>query len=169
MQRRLAKMQRVRTCVWNTLVCLAIAAVSVPVFAAATPSLNGNAFPFYNSARPLKAVFEVPNDPKKWPTVALVLTHNLVSVMGHGVPIDVVLVAPGPTIHFFMKKYNPKGYLPLKRLHELGVKMVACHAALIAFHVSTKALFPFVGIARNSGVVYILKKETQGFAYYTWP
>lgn len=144
-------------------------AILAPSYATAVAGPNGNAYPFYNSSRPLKAVFEVPGNPKKWPAVALVLTHNIVSVMGHNVTSDIVLVAPGPTIHFFMKKYNPNGYLPLKRLHELGVKMVACHAALIAFHVHKSELFPFVGVARNSGVVYILKKEAQGYSYYTWP
>ena len=132
-------------------------------------SANGYALPYFNAHHPLKAVFEVPNNPKKWPAVPLVMTHNLVSLIGHGVPLHVVLVAPGPTIHFFMKKYNAKGEKALKRLHDMGVKMVACHAALVAFHVSKKDLFPFVGVAYNSGVVYILKKEDQGYNYYTWP
>jgi len=144
-------------------------ALLVTSYAPAVAGPNGNSFPFYNKSRPLKAVFEVPGNPKKWPTVSLVLTHNLISVMGHQVPMKVVLVAPGPTIHFFMKKYNAEGYKALKRLHDLGVKMVACHAALIAFHVKKSQLFPFVGVARNSGVVYILKKEAQGYSYYTWP
>jgi intracellular sulfur oxidation DsrE/DsrF family protein len=150
--------------------CLPVRAVAGNVGGnKAWTSTNGGAFPYYNRAHPLKVVFEVPLDPKKWPSVALVLTHNIVSIMGHGVPMEAVLVAPGPTIHFFMKKFNPNGYKALKRLHALGLKMVACHAALVAFHVSRKELFPFVGVAYNSGVVYILKKEAQGYSYYTWP
>lgn len=175
-------MSKAKASRWHLLLFLALV-VSVPIYAANSPTaatqgwasvngwstVNGNAFPFYNRQNPMKAVFEVPSDRKKWPTVALVLTHNLVSVMGHGVPIKVVLVAPGPTIYFFTKKYNPKGYAALKRLHDLGVKMVVCHAALIAFNEPKKDIFPFVGIARNSGVVYIIKKEAEGYSYYTWP
>lgn len=151
------------------------AALAVQAFAStgagATVSSPSNVYgiPYYNQHNPLKAVFEVPNNPKKWPAVPLVITHNLVSLIGHRVPFKVVLVAPGPTIHFFMKKYNPNGYQALKRLHELGVKMVACHAALVAFHVPQKDLFPFVGVAYPSGVIGIIKLESEGYAYYTWP
>lgn len=167
-------MSTVKKATWISAILFGLATL-LPGQAFASTSTTTNAppnvygFPYYNSHHPLKAVFEVPNDPKKWPAVPLVITHNLVSVIGHRVPLKVVLVAPGPTIHFFMKKYNPNGYEALKKLHDLGVKMVACHAALVAFNVPQKDLFPFVGVAYPSGVVAIIKLESEGYSYYTWP
>jgi len=146
-----------------------IAFAATTEVAAASSQKNEYGFPYYNRDHPFKAVFEVPSDPKKWPSVPLVITHNLVSLIGHHVPIKVVLVAPGPTIHFFMKQFNADGYKSLERLHDLGVKMVACDAALLAFNVPQTALFPFVGVAYPSGVVAILKLQSEGYSYETWP
>ncbi len=47
--------------------------------------------------------------------------------------------------------------------------MVACDAALLAFNVPQSALFPFVGVAYPSGVVAILKLQSEGYSYETWP
>jgi len=142
-----------------------------PVFAAnagASTARDGHATQYFQHHK-FKAVFEVPTNPKAWPSVALVLTHNITSLIGHGVYTDVVLVAPGPAIHFFMKKFDAANYKQIEALSNLGVRMLACHAALVAFHVKRKELFPNVGVAYPSGVIYILKKQAQGYTYYTWP
>ena len=122
----------------------------------------------YYEHHTLKVVFQVPANPKFWPAVALVVTHNLVSMMGHGVRVKAILVAPGPAIHYFMNQFDAANYNNLKRLHAMGVRFLACDAALIAFHVKRNQLFPFVGVAYPSGVMYILKKEAQGYSYYIW-
>lgn len=122
----------------------------------------------YYQHHTLKVVFQVPANPKLWPAVALVVTHNLVSMIGHGVRVKAIMVAPGPAIHYFMRQYDSANYNNLKRLHALGVRFLACDAALIAFHVKRDQLFPFVGVAYPSGVMYILKKEAQGYSYYVW-
>ncbi|MHB1566909.1 MAG: DsrE family protein [Acidiferrobacter sp.] len=133
-----------------------------------TRSRNGHSLAYYKH-RTFKAVFEVPGNPKLWPAVALVLTHNIASLIGHGIRTKIILVAPGPTIHFFMAKYDAANYKKLVALRRLGVRMLACHAALVAFHVSEKQLFPFVGVAYPNGVTYLLKKQAQGYPYYVWP
>ncbi len=127
---------------------------------------SGYVFPYFNRNHPMKAVFQLPDDPKTWPTLPLVLTHNVLHMVGHGVPIDFVLVAPGSSIRFFMKDYWPDGGVQLKRLHDMGVKMVACRAAVEFGNVDPDKFLPFVGQASESGIVYILKKQAEGFASY---
>ncbi|MHB8345759.1 MAG: DsrE family protein [Acidiferrobacterales bacterium] len=129
--------------------------------------LDGHSTAYYQH-HTFKVVFEVPANPKLWPAVALVVTHNLVSMMGHNVRVKAIMVAPGPAIHYFMNQYNAADYKALERLHELGVRFVACNAALVAFHVKRSQLFPFVGVAYPSGVIYLLKKQAQGYSYYVW-
>lgn len=133
-----------------------------------TRSRNGHSL-YYYKHRTFKAVFEVPGNPKMWPAVVLVLTHNIASLIGHGIRTKIILVAPGPTIHFFMSKFDAANYKKILALRRMGVRMLACHAALVAFHVHVKQLFPFVGVAYPNGVTYILKKEAQGYPYYVWP
>ena len=133
-----------------------------------TRSRNGHSLQYYRH-RTFKAVFEVPGNPKLWPAVVLVLTHNIASLIGHGIRTKIILVAPGPTIHFFMPQFDAVNYKKIMALRKLGVRMLACHAALVAFHVHEKQLFPFVGVAYPNGVTYILKKEAQGYPYYVWP
>jgi len=142
-----------------------------PVFAGsgASPGVRDGHATQYFQHHKFKAVFEVPTNPKLWPAVTLVLTHNITSLIGHGIQPDVVLVAPGPAIHFFMKKFDAANYKQIEVLNKMGVRMLACHAALVAFHVNRKELFPHVGVAYPSGVIYILKKQAQGYTYYTWP
>ena len=135
---------------------------------AVTRSRNGHSL-YYYKHRTFKAVFEVPGNPKMWPAVVLVLTHNIASLIGHGIRTKIILVAPGPTIHFFMAKFDAANYKKILALRKMGVRMLACHAALVAFHVHVKQLFPFVGVAYPNGVTYILKKEAQGYPYYVWP
>ena len=133
-----------------------------------TRSRNGHSLQYYKH-RTFRAVFEVPGNPKLWPAVVLVLTHNIASLIGHGIRTKIILVAPGPTIHFFMPQFDAGNYKKIMALRKLGVRMLACHAALVAFHVHEKQLFPFVGVAYPNGVTYILKKEAQGYPYYVWP
>ncbi len=142
----------------------AIAGTQMPL----TRSRDGHSLAYYKH-RTFKAVFEVPGNPKMWPAVILVLTHNIASLIGHGIRTKIILVAPGPTIHFFMPKYDAANYKKLAVLRRYGVRMLACHAALVAFNVSKKQLFPFVGVAYPNGVTYLLKKQAQGYPYYVWP
>lgn len=150
---------------------VALPAARATTSGAATSAAVGNdyAFPYFNQHHPVKAVIEVPSDPAHWPAVPLVITHNLVSLIGHGVPYKVVLVAPGPAIAFFEQKKNPTAAKLLQRLHELGVRMYACHAAMLAFHVKQSQFFPYVGVAHPSGVTTIFKYEAKGYVYYTLP
>ena len=133
-------------------------------------SRSGHSMAWYRrNHRTFKAVFEVPGNPKMWPAVVLVLTHNITTLIGHGIKAKFILVAPGPTIHFFMPKYDQKNYKEIEALRYLGVRMVACHEALVAFNVKKRQLFHFVGVAYPNGVTYELKKQAQGYSYYVWP
>ncbi len=148
----------------------ALACAPVSAFAqgnGGSRALDGHSTAYYQH-HTFKVIFEVPANPKLWPAVALVVTHNLVSMIGHNVHVKAIMVAPGPAIHYFMSQFNAGDYKRLERLHELGVRFVACNAALVAFHVKRNQLFPFVGVAYPSGVVYLLKKQAQGYSYYVW-
>ncbi len=153
-----------RMVLW-ALMCLPLSAFAQT--GSANPVRDGHSTHYYQH-HTLKVVFQVPANPKLWPAVALVVTHNLVSMIGHGVHVKAILVAPGPAIHYFMKQYDAANYNNLRRLNAMGVRFLACDAALIAFHVKRSQLFPFVGVAYPSGVMYILKKEAQGYSYYVW-
>ena len=126
---------------------------------------NGYSYSYFKH-HTLKAVWQAPFNPKKYGLFTLQLTHNLMSALGHNIHVKEVVVAPGPAIHYLMKKYDSVNYNKIKRLSELGVKFLACHAALVAFHVNKKELFPFAGVAYPSGIFYIIKKEEQGYAYF---
>ncbi len=155
---------------------LGVIGVALPAARASTAggganAMGGNdyAYPYFNKHHPVRAVLKVPSNPALWPAVPLVITHNLVSLMGHGIPTKVVLIAPGPAIYFFVQKKNPQAAKLLERLHEMGVRMLACHAAMLAFHVKKSQFFPFVGVARPSGVTSIFKYEAKGYVYYNMP
>lgn len=155
----------------TVLLALCVVVLARPALAASAGNSgprDGHATKYFQKHK-FKAVFEVPTNPQLWPAVTLVLTHNITSLIGHGIKPDVVLVAPGPAIHFFMKKFDAANYKQIEALNDLGVRMLACHAALVAFHVKRKELFRNVGVAYPSGVIYLLKKQAQGFTYYTWP
>lgn len=127
---------------------------------------SGFIIPHFSRTHPMKVVFQLPDDPKTWPSLPTVLTHNVLHMVGHGVPIDFVLVAPGSSIKFFMKDYWPDGGVQLTRLHDMGVKMVACRAAVVYGNVKDSKFLPFVGQAHESGIIYILKKQDEGYQYY---
>ncbi|MCL4533272.1 MAG: DsrE family protein [Deltaproteobacteria bacterium] len=135
------------------------------VFAKKNNPVNGYSYQYFKH-HSLKAVWQAPYNPKKYGLFTLQLTHNLMSALGHNVHVKEVVVAPGPAIHYLMKKYDAANYSKIKRLSELGVKFLACHAALVAFHVKKNELFPFAGVAYPSGIFYIIKKEEQGYAYF---
>jgi intracellular sulfur oxidation DsrE/DsrF family protein len=127
---------------------------------------SGYIVPHFGRDHPMKVVFQLPDDPKTWPTLPTVMTHNVIHMVGRGVPVDFVLVAPGSSIKFFMKDYWKDGGIQLKRLHDMGVKMVACTAAIIYGNVKADTFLPFVGQAHESGIIYILKKQDEGYTYY---
>ena len=127
---------------------------------------NGYSYNYFKH-HTYKAVWQAPLNPKQYALFTLQLTHNVMSLIGHNIHMKLIVVAPGPIIHYLMKKYDAANYNKLKRLNELGVRFLACHAALVAFHVSKKELFPFVGVAYPNGITYEIKKEEQGYAYFT--
>ena len=129
---------------------------------------SGYIIPHFGPDRPLKVVFQLPDDPKTWPSLPAVMTHNVIHMVGRGVPVQFELVAPGSSITFFTKDYwaEKDGGVQLKRLHDLGVKFVACAAAVIATDTKSDQFLPFVGQAHESGIVYILEKQDEGYTYY---
>ncbi len=127
---------------------------------------NGHSLNYFKH-HTLKSVWRVPINPKQYALFTLQLTHNLMTALGHNIHVKEVVVAPGPAIHYLMKKYDAANYNKIKRLSALGVRFLACHAAMVAFHVKKKELFPFAGVAYPSGIFYIIKKELQGYAYFS--
>ncbi len=127
---------------------------------------NGHSYSYYRH-HTYKMVWEAPANPKKFALFAVQLTHNLTSLLGHGIRVKQIVVAAGPQIAFLMKKTDAANYGKLKRLSELGVRFVACHAAIVGGHLDRKDFFPFVGAAYPSGIVYLAKKEAQGYSLFT--
>ena len=136
--------------------------------AQALQDLSGYIIPHFGPDHPMKVVFQLPDDQKTWPTLPAVMTHNVLHMVGRGVPVEFELVAPGSSITFFTKAYwaDKDGGVQLRRLHDMGVKMVACAAAVIGSETTSDKFLPFVGQAHESGIVYILDRQDEGYLYY---
>ncbi len=113
------------------------------------------------SAAKNRALFQVSdNDPARW---NLVLSNigNLREGLG-GEAVEIVLVSYGPGINMF------KGDSPVKaRIAEAmkqGVKMEVCQNTMTAFKLTPADMVPEVTYI-PSGVVEVMKKQQQGWAY----
>ncbi len=134
---------------------------------------SGNAYAYkkiqalpYFKNKTMKVVIQITQDnPARW-NLALGNAAKVVQIMSaHGINYKVDVVAYGPGLKVFMKKYDKKFYPLLQSLSTYGVNLVACHMTMLAMHVHEKQLFPFVNVVYPGAVAYIIKKEMQGYAY----
>lgn len=99
-------------------------------------------------------------DPKKW-SLALNNARNVQQDLGED-EVEIEIVAYGPGIDM-LKKNSEVG----KRITEMlgtGVKVVACENTMANQKLTYEAMLPAIGYA-PSGVVEIMKKQQEGFAY----
>ena len=64
-----------------------------------------------------------------------------------------------------MKKFNKKFYPDLQSFNSYGVKFIACNETMETLHIKKRELFKFADIVYPGVVLYIVKKEQQGYVY----
>lgn len=108
-----------------------------------------------------KVVLQVSdNDPQKW-QLALNNAANIRAGVGHD-SVEIELVAYGPGID--MLKLDST---VAQRIHDsigAGIKVVACENTMRGHHLSKEDMLPEIGYV-PSGVVELMKKQEQGYAY----
>ncbi|MHB1545314.1 MAG: DsrE family protein [bacterium] len=125
---------------------------------------NIQALPYFKH-HDLKELYQVPANPKMWGLLVSNASNNVKFSDQHFINYKIVIVAYGPAIKFFMKKYDKKYYAMLQSLHAYGVKLVACHTTMVGLHIKKSDLFPFVDVVYPGAIFYIVQKEQQGYAY----
>ena len=114
-------------------------------------------------AQPMKnrALFQVTdNDPARW-TLILNNMQNLREGVG-GEPVEIELVAYGPGINMLKSDSSVK-----QRIAEAlksGVKVNACQNTMNGMKLTTPDMLPEIGYV-PSGVVEVMRKQQQGWAY----
>lgn len=98
------------------------------------------------------------NDPGKW-SLALNNAHNI-QVDLEAVEVEIVVYGPGISML--------QGESPLAQrvsaAMESGVKVVACENTMRSRHLTHEDMLPDIGYV-PSGVVELIKKQQQGYAY----
>lgn len=128
------------------------------LFALALPRLA-----FAQAATPAKnrALFQVTdNDPARW-TMILNNMQNLREGVG-GEPVEIELVAYGPGIHM-LKSDSPVKQRIAEALKS-GVKVNSCQNTMHNLKLTPADMLPEIGYV-PSGVVEVMRKQQQGWAY----
>lgn len=133
---------------------LLVAALPAAADAVATPAA-------VQAAKPMRVVVQVSvNDPKVW-NLALNNAHNAQKDVG-AANIEIEIVAFGPGLGMLRDDS-----LVANRVEEAlkaGVRFVACRNTMQAEHLTEADMMPGIGYAQ-AGVVEIIKKQMEGFAY----
>ena len=108
-----------------------------------------------------RALFQVTdNDPARW-TLILNNMQNLREGVG-GEPVEIELVAYGPGINMLKSASSVK-----QRIAEAlksGVKVNACQNTMNGMKLTAPDMLPEIGYV-PSGVVEVMRKQQQGWAY----
>jgi intracellular sulfur oxidation DsrE/DsrF family protein len=119
------------------------------------------AMPTAQAAKPMRVVVQVSeSDPKVW-NLALNNARNAQKDVG-AANIEIEVVAFGPGLGMLRDDS-----LVANRVDEAlaaGVRFVACRNTMQAQHVTEAEMIPGIGYAQ-AGVVEIIKKQMEGFAY----
>jgi hypothetical protein len=140
----------------RALIAAALAALVLGLAGRAPAQTEGPA-----AAVPAKVVFQVSDgDPAKW-NLTLNNVRNLQQDVGAGnVTIEVVTYGPGIGM---LKRGSAVGERVAQALHD-GIGMVACQNTMHAMDLTEKDMLPNVGYVA-SGVVELMRKQQQGYAY----
>ncbi|HMN77160.1 MAG TPA: DsrE family protein [Burkholderiaceae bacterium] len=129
--------------------------------AVAAAALPAGAQPSAAAGRKNKVIFQVSdNDPAKW-GLALNNAHNVQSALGADA-VDVEIVAYGPGIG--MLQADSPVAPRIKTALASGTKIVACENAMKGHKLAPSDMLPDIGYV-PSGVVELMQKEQQGYAY----
>lgn len=100
------------------------------------------------------------NDPKKW-ELAMGNAKNIQNDLGkENVDLEIVTFGPG----IMMLKAHSKADKGVSEMINSGVKVVACQNTMAKEKLKKEDMLPVVGYV-PSGVVEILKKQEEGYAY----
>lgn len=108
-----------------------------------------------------KVIFQVSDgDPKKW-NLALNNAKNVQQALG-ATNVDVEIVAYGPGIG--MLKFDSAVASRIDDAAAEGVKIVACENSMKAQHLTKDDMLASTGYV-PAGVIELMKKEHEGYAY----
>jgi intracellular sulfur oxidation DsrE/DsrF family protein len=112
----------------------------------------------------LKMVMEVDSpNPAKWNYAVGVLTAVMKAFGDNPSKFKIELVAFGAGVKMVNSKTDKTNAARLQSLTAYGLKIRACHNAMLAFHLTKKDLFPFVKVV-PAGAIEIIRKIDQGYA-----
>jgi intracellular sulfur oxidation DsrE/DsrF family protein len=121
----------------------------------------GIAFADSGTAPKTRAVFQVSDaDPAKW-NLTLGNVANAQEALGKDAS-EIEIVAYGPGIEM-LKKDSPVAARVAEALHN-GVRVVACQNTMRARKLTPADMIPEIGYV-PSGVVEIMQREREGYAY----
>lgn len=113
------------------------------------------------TGKPNKVVLQVSDgDPQKW-GLALTNAYNVQNDLGSDT-VDLEIVVYGPAIGM-LKAGSPVAARVVSAVKS-GVKVVACENTMIAQNLTKADLVPGIGYVQ-AGVVELMKKQQQGYAY----
>lgn len=100
------------------------------------------------------------DDPKKW-NLTLINAQNVQTELGKD-KVAIEIVAYGPAIDM-LRIESEVGPRVDEVIHN-GVKVVACENTMRGSHLTVSDMLPHIHYTR-SGVVYLMEKQKQGYAY----
>lgn len=113
------------------------------------------------AARHHKLIFQVSDDdPKKW-NLTLLNAHNVQTDLGaRNVAIEIVVYGPAIGMLRIESEVAPRVDEAIKS----GIRIVACENTMRGMGLTEADMLPDLHYTRT-GVVYLMKKEEQGYAY----
>jgi intracellular sulfur oxidation DsrE/DsrF family protein len=115
-----------------------------------------------HAARKLhKVVFQVSDeDPRKW-NLTLINAKNVQAELGkNNVVIEIVAYGPAIDMLRIESQVEPRVDEAIKS----GIKIVACENTMHGLHLTPADMLPHIHYTRT-GVVYLMEKQEQGYAY----
>ncbi|MHB1545313.1 MAG: DsrE family protein [bacterium] len=120
----------------------------------------------YLKKHTIKEIYVVPQNPKRWGLLISDISNSIIFSNKYFLNYKIAVVAYGPVgIKFLMKKFNKKFYPDLQSFNSYGVKFIACNETMETLHIKKRELFKFADIVYPGVVLYIVKKEQQGYVY----
>ncbi len=120
----------------------------------------------YLKRHTVKEIYVVPQNPKRWGLIVSDISNSIIFSNKYFLNYKIVVVSYGPIgIRFLMKKFDKKFYPDIQSFKSYGVKFVACNETLKTLHIKKRELFKLTDIVYPGAVLYIVKKEQQGYVY----
>ncbi len=118
----------------------------------------------YFKTHTLKIVYQVPQNPKKWPMLMALITAVVKDAHKNNVHYKLDVVAWGPAIRIFMKT-DAKYYKTLHSFAVKGIKLVVCHRSEKGMYIKKSGIYNFANIDYPDAEWILAQKEMQGYAY----